>query len=42
MNKATSWKVYKFGKFIGIIETNFVWASQYWESRSGCKLRPVN
>ena len=34
------WKVYRYGKFIGIIESNYAWASKYWRTRPGCKLRP--
>lgn len=37
-----AWKVYKHGKFLGIIETNFAWASAYWAKRPNCKLVPWN
>ncbi len=29
-----SWKVYKSGKYIGIIESNYPWASAYWKKKS--------
>jgi len=40
MNDA--WKVYRNGRFTGIVETNFAWASAYWSRRKGCKLVPWN
>lgn len=36
------WKVYKNNKFLGIIETNFEFASEYWKNKKGCKLVPYN
>lgn len=30
----TSWKVTRNGKDLGIIESNYPYASQYWEERS--------
>lgn len=27
---AMQWKVYRGKRFIGIIESNFLWASRYW------------
>jgi hypothetical protein len=27
------------GRWIGIIETNYAWASKYWATRKGCSLR---
>lgn len=27
------WKVYRNGKYLGIIETNHAWAKQYWSKR---------
>jgi hypothetical protein len=32
--KATMWQVYRNNKPIGIIETNFAFASKYWAKRS--------
>lgn len=29
-----SWRVHKNGKPLGIVESNFPWASQYWAERS--------
>lgn len=37
-----AWKVYRGKKFLGIIETNFAWASAYWKTRKGCSLKPWN
>jgi len=37
-----AWKVYRNSKFIGIIETNFPFASAYWSKRKGFKLVPFN
>ena len=36
------WKVYKNGKFLGVVETNWEWASKYWAGRKGCELVPWN
>jgi hypothetical protein len=29
------WKVLMDGKFLGIIETSYPWASQYWGNKTG-------
>lgn len=44
VEKASSWKVYINGKDSGIIETNYEWASQYWNEkarRTGKKIKLV-
>ena len=33
MRNQVTYRVYKNGKFTGIIETNFEWASVYWKHR---------
>jgi hypothetical protein len=36
-----AWKVYVDGVYTGIVETDYVYASQYWAKRPGCcKLVP--
>lgn len=30
----TAWKVYRNGKDLGIVESNYRYASQYWKSRA--------
>ena len=29
-----SWRVYRNGRYIGITESNYAWASRYWSERA--------
>ena len=36
------WEVFRNGRSLGIIESNYAFASKYWATRPGCELRPRN
>lgn len=41
LDKISFWEVFLNGRSLGIIETNYKWASSYWSAR-GAELREVS